>query len=45
MRLEIDFGKLLENIDFTSIILSVLAISCIYAIATIVIMLFLKGSK
>lgn len=44
MRLEVDFGKMLENFD-PFIIFGVLGISCIYAIAAIVIMLFLKGSK
>lgn len=44
-RLEVDLGKLLESFDFTYVIFGVLGISCIYAIATIAIMLFLKGSK
>jgi hypothetical protein len=45
MRLEIDFAKLLENFDPTYFVISLVGISCIYALAVIVIMLFLKGSK
>ena len=45
MRLEVDFGKLLDNPDLGYIALGVIGICCIYAIAAIVIMLFLKGSK
>ncbi len=45
MRLEIDFGKLLDGFDFTYAIFGILGLSCIYAIAAIIIMLFLKGSK
>ena len=45
MRLEVDFGKLLDNPDLGYIALGVVGISCVYAIAVIVIMSFLKGSK
>ena len=45
MRLEVDFGKLLENFDPTYFVIGLLGISCIYAISAIVTMLFLKGSK
>jgi hypothetical protein len=45
MRLEIDFAKLLENFDPTFFVIGLVGISCIYALATIVIMMFLKGSK
>ena len=45
MRLEVDFGKLLENFDPTYFVIGLLGISCIYAISAIFIMMFLKGSK
>jgi hypothetical protein len=45
MRLEVDFSKLLDYPDLDYIALAVIGISCIYAIAAIVTMLFLKGSK
>ena len=45
MRLEIDFAKLLENFDPTLFVIGLVGVSCVYALATIVIMLFLKGSK
>jgi hypothetical protein len=45
MRLEVDFGKLLENFDPTYFVVGLLAVCCLYAISTVIIMLFLKGSK
>ena len=45
LRLEVDFSKLLDNPDLCYIALGVIGICCIYAIATIIIMMFLKGSK
>lgn len=45
MRLEVDFNKLLENFDPTYFVYGLLTLCCLYAIATVIIMLFLKGSK